>query len=139
VCVAIVGATRCTRLSHGTEWGSSNELYRVSFLPAVNSVAHAVGLTFASSLSCLDRTNVAQFSAGVEAIGQQLVVMGIRSKAKLDPSSNIVRVLIDMYVDIGDSVALQYGGSEAHKKVTATNSDSNTITLPIGKASWTAW
>jgi len=52
-----------------------------------------------SNSSCLDRTNVAQFSAGVEAIGQQLVVMGIRSKAKLDPcTSNIVRVLIDMYV-----------------------------------------
>jgi len=83
-------------------------------------------------ISCLDRTNVAQFSAGVEAIGQQLVVMGIRSSAKLDPSSNIVRVLIDMYVDIGDSIALQYGGSEAHKKVTATRSESN-ITGPIGK------
>lgn len=32
---------------------------------------------------------------------QQLVVMGIRSNAKLDPSSNVVRVLIDMYVEIG--------------------------------------
>jgi hypothetical protein len=84
------------------------------------------------SFSCLDRTNVAQFSAGVEAIGQQLVVMGIRSKAKLDPSSNIVRVLIDMYVDIGDSIALQYGGSEAHKKVSAERSESN-IAGPIGK------
>jgi phosphatidylinositol 3,5-bisphosphate 5-phosphatase len=57
--------------------------------------------------------------------------MGIRSKAKLDPSSTIVRVLIDMYVDIGDSIALQYGGSEAHKKVTAERSESS-IT-PIGK------
>jgi hypothetical protein len=80
----------------------------------------------------LDRTNVAQFSAGVEAIGQQLVVMGIRSRGKLGPSSSIVRVLIDMYVDIGDSIALQYGGSEAHKKVTAGVSESN-ITGPIGK------
>ena len=51
---------------------------------------------------------------------QQLVVMGIRSSPKLDPSSNIVRVLIDMYVDIGDHIALQYGGSEAHKKVTGS-------------------
>lgn len=82
--------------------------------------------------SCLDRTNVAQFSAGVEAIGQQLVVMGIRSRAKLGPSSSIVRVLIDMYVDIGDSIALQYGGSEAHKKVTAGRSESS-FTGPIGK------
>jgi hypothetical protein len=80
----------------------------------------------------LDRTNVAQFSAGVEAIGQQLVVMGIRSKAKLGPLSSIVRVLIDMYVDLGDSIALQYGGSEAHKKVTAGRSESS-FTGPIGK------
>ena len=46
--------------------------------------------------SCLDRSNVAQFSAGVAAISQQLVVMGIRSQSHLDSSSNIVRVLIDM-------------------------------------------
>lgn len=91
-------------------------------------------LTAILPFSCLDRTNVAQFSAGVEAIGQQLAIMGVRSKAKLDPSSNIVRVLIDMYVDIGDSIALQYGGSEAHKKVTASRSESN-ITGPIGKVS----
>lgn len=37
-----------------------------------------------------------------------------------------------MYVDIGDSIALQYGGSEAHKKVTAGKTESN-ITGPIGK------
>jgi hypothetical protein len=34
------------------------------------------------------------------------------------------------YVDIGDSIALQYGGSEAHKKVTAGKSES---IMPIGK------
>jgi phosphatidylinositol 3,5-bisphosphate 5-phosphatase len=60
--------------------------------------------------------------------------MGIRSKAKLGPSSNIVRVLIDMYVDIGDSISIQYGGSEAHKKVQQSRSESN-ITGPIGKVS----
>jgi hypothetical protein len=64
---------------------------------------------------------------------QQLVVMGIRSNPKLDPSSNIVRVLIDMYVDIGDHIALQYGGSEAHKKVSSERSES--IAGPIGKVS----
>jgi hypothetical protein len=44
----------------------------------------------------------------------------------------VCRVLIDMYVDIGDSIALQYGGSEAHKKVSTENSQS-TIAGPIGK------
>lgn len=90
-----------------------------------------VAVFLSPTTSCLDRTNVAQFSAGVEAMEQQLVVMGIRSNPKLDPSSNIVRVLIDMYVDIGDHIALQYGGSEAHKKVNAERSES--IAGPIGK------
>lgn len=67
---------------------------------------------------------MAQFSAGVEALEQQLVVMGIRSSTKLDPASTIVRVLIDLYVEIGDHIALQYGGSEAHKKVSAEKSES---------------
>lgn len=89
------------------------------------------GVLRTNCIDCLDRTNVAQFSAGVEAINQQLVVMGIRPHSKLDPSSNIVRVLIDMYVDIGDQVALQYGGSEAHKKMAPSRADSNI--MPIGK------
>jgi len=89
------------------------------------------GVLRTNCIDCLDRTNVAQFSAGVKAMEQQLVVMGIRSNPKLDPSSNIVRVLIDMYVDIGDHIALQYGGSEAHKKVNAERSES--IAGPIGK------
>jgi len=74
------------------------------------------GILRTNCIDCLDRTNVAQFSAGVSALAQQLVVMGIRSSAKLNPLSNIVRVLIDMYVEIGDHISLQYGGSEAHKK-----------------------
>jgi hypothetical protein len=75
---------------------------------------------------------VAQFSAGVQALEQQLIVMGIRSSAKLDPSSTIIRVLIDMYVEIGDHISLQYGGSEAHKKVNTERSDVS-IHGPIGK------
>lgn len=98
----------------------------VSSSPLIHSCSHA------DASSCLDRTNVAQFSAGVEALEQQLVVMGIRSSAKLDPSSTIIRVLIDMYVEIGDHIALQYGGSEAHKKVSAERTES-TIPGPIGK------
>ena len=75
---------------------------------------------------------MAQFSAGVQALEQQLIVMGIRSSAKLDPSSAIIRVLIDMYVEIGDHISLQYGGSEAHKKVNTERSDVS-IHGPMGK------
>jgi len=91
-----------------------------------------MGILRTNCIDCLDRTNVAQFSAGVEALGQQLVVMGIRSSPKLDPSSIVVRMLIDMYVEIGDQIALQYGGSEAHKKVASAGANSN-IPGQLGK------
>ncbi|KAI2489209.1 phosphatidylinositol-4-phosphate phosphatase [Fragilaria crotonensis] len=90
------------------------------------------GVLRTNCIDCLDRTNVAQFSAGVQALEQQLIVMGIRSSAKLDPSSTIIRVLIDMYVEIGDHISLQYGGSEAHKKVNTERSDVS-IHGPMGK------
>lgn len=97
-------------------------------------ISHKITNSSSSShISCLDRTNVAQFSAGVEALGQQLVVMGIRSSPKLDPSSIIVRMLIDMYVEIGDQIALQYGGSEAHKKVASAGTNSTVQGGPMGK------
>jgi hypothetical protein len=83
--------------------------------------------------SCLDRTNVAQCHAGIEAMEQQLIVMGI-SNARLDPSSNIVFVLRDIYAFVGDQIALQYGGSEAQKSVSTERSES-TIAGPIGKVS----
>lgn len=60
------------------------------------------------------------------------MVMGIRSSAKLDPSSNIIRVLIELYVEVGDQIALQYGGSEAHKKVDVETSESS-FHGPMGK------
>jgi hypothetical protein len=92
------------------------------------------GVLRTNCIDCLDRTNSAQFRAGVNAVGQQLVVMGIRSKGKLDTSSSVFQVLIEMYVDVGDSLALQYGGSEAHKKVTASKTESAiNIPGPIGK------
>ena len=97
------------------------------------------GILRTNCIDCLDRTNVAQFSAGVEALGQQLVVMGVRTVAKLESTSSIVKLLIDMYVEIGDHIALQYGGSEAHKKVNHTHqqsissSSNSSIHMPMGK------
>lgn len=91
------------------------------------------GVLRTNCIDCLDRTNVAQFSAGVESLGQQLVVMGIRSDPKLSSNSNIVKMLIDMYVEIGDQIALQYGGSEAHKKVQTSGINTESHGGAIGK------
>jgi len=91
------------------------------------------GVLRTNCIDCLDRTNVAQFSAGVESLGQQLVVMGIRNAPKLSSNSNIVKMLIDMYVEIGDQIALQYGGSEAHKKVQTSGINTEPHGGAIGK------
>jgi hypothetical protein len=39
--------------------------------------------------------------------------------ASLEGDSPAVLVLMDIYSTVGDQIALQYGGSEAHKKVAA--------------------
>jgi len=75
------------------------------------------GILRTNCIDCLDRTNVAQCTTGITALAQQLVVMGIHSSTELDSNSEIVHVLVEMYGEIGDYIALQYGGSEAHKKV----------------------
>lgn len=36
-------------------------------------------------------------------------------------SKQVVLVLMDLYSELGDNIALQYGGSEAHKKVSSSS------------------
>jgi hypothetical protein len=75
------------------------------------------GVLRTNCIDCLDRTNVAQFTVGVHALGRQLATMGVTNSATLESDSQIVLVLMDVYSIVGDQIALQYGGSEAHKKV----------------------
>jgi hypothetical protein len=62
--------------------------------------------------------------------------MGILTSPELETTSQAVHVLMDMYSEIGDYIALQYGGSEAHKKVAsagATANPASTNVPSIGK------
>jgi hypothetical protein len=43
--------------------------------------------------------------------------LGLSDQQAVDPGSRILLKLMDMYSEMGDRIALQYGGSEAHKKV----------------------
>ncbi|CAM9264609.1 unnamed protein product [Sphacelaria rigidula] len=74
------------------------------------------GVLRTNCIDCLDRTNVGQFSVGVHALAKQLYVMGVSSQESLDSGSQVVQVLMELYTELGDSIAWQYGGSEAHKK-----------------------
>lgn len=75
------------------------------------------GVLRTNCIDCLDRTNVAQYAYGLEALGRQLHAMGFTDAPKLDPECSVAAVMMGMYQNMGDSLALQYGGSEAHNTV----------------------
>lgn len=54
---------------------------------------------------------------GVRFLALGLCSLGILDSHSLDPSNAMLLGLMDMYSEMGDRIALQYGGSEAHKKV----------------------
>ncbi|CAB1096112.1 unnamed protein product [Ectocarpus sp. CCAP 1310/34] len=79
------------------------------------------GVLRTNCIDCLDRTNVGQFSIGVHALAKQLYVMGVSNQVSLESGSQVALVFMELYSELGDNIALQYGGSEAHKKVSRGN------------------
>ena len=92
---------------------------------ADNLVSTQHGVLRVNCIDCLDRTNVAQYCMGSRVLGKQLWAMGVDMRAKetlgdlsLNHQSQFVVMLMFMYEKLGDRLAMQYGGSQAHKKVT---------------------
>ncbi len=104
------------RRLNNSSMGSSDETGK-STLPI--SFMEQRGVLRTNCIDCLDRTNVAQFSIGVRALGKQFHAMGITSSDELGSDSTVVRILMELYSVLGDKISLQYGGSEAHKKVSS--------------------
>lgn len=70
------------------------------------------GIVRTNCIDCLDRTNAAQFIIGKEALSHQLKSLGFLSlSADLDYDSDIINILTEMFHDHGDTIAVQYGGS----------------------------
>lgn len=70
------------------------------------------GIIRTNCIDCLDRTNAAQFIICKEALAQQLKSLGfITSSASLDYDSDLINILTEMFHDHGDTIAVQYGGS----------------------------
>ena len=67
-------------------------------------------------VDCLDRTNVAQFAWGLAALGAQLEALGLADGGALSLDGSFAGELFEMYRAMGDALAVQYGGSEAHAK-----------------------
>ena len=69
------------------------------------------GVVRVNCVDCLDRTNTAQFMIGKCALGFQLYALGVIDDPQLSFDSDIVKMFEEMYEAHGDTIALQYGGS----------------------------
>jgi hypothetical protein len=70
------------------------------------------GVIRVNCVDCLDRTNTAQFAVGKCTLGFQLYALGVLESPNLEFDSDCVRMLEELYEDHGDTLALQYGGSQ---------------------------
>ncbi|KAL2529949.1 phosphoinositide phosphatase SAC4-like [Forsythia ovata] len=87
--------------------------------PAVKSPMFQNGVLKTNCIDCLDRSNVAQYTYGLAALGHQLHALGISTSTKIDLDDPLADELMGLYERIGNTLAYQYGGSAAHNKVIA--------------------
>ena len=105
--------------------GSSSDPWRFTCLksradPSDASRGLAVtcqrGILRSHCVDCLDRTNVAQFAWGLAALGCQLERLGVIDGDAIAVDTSIAAALMSTYRAMGDVLAMQYGGSQAHHK-----------------------
>ncbi|KAL6568327.1 suppressor of actin mutation [Orobanche hederae] len=75
------------------------------------------GVLRTNCIDCLDRTNVAQYVYGLVALGHQLHALGYIDVSNISLDSALADDLMKTYEAMGDTLALQYGGSAAHNKI----------------------
>ncbi|XP_035539171.1 phosphoinositide phosphatase SAC2-like isoform X2 [Juglans regia] len=77
------------------------------------------GVLRSNCMDCLDRTNVVQYAYGLAALGRQLHALGFIESPYIDLEDPLAENLMTVYEAMGDTLALQYGGSPAHNKIFA--------------------
>jgi hypothetical protein len=70
------------------------------------------GVARTNCIDCLDRTNAAQFVIGKRALGHQLHALGMLDHTAIEYDTDAVNLFTHMYHDHGDTIAVQYGGSQ---------------------------
>ncbi|KAI9163741.1 Polyphosphoinositide phosphatase [Paramyrothecium foliicola] len=70
------------------------------------------GVARTNCIDCLDRTNAAQFVIGKRALGHQLHALGILENKTVEYDTDAVNLFTHMWHDHGDTIAVQYGGSQ---------------------------
>ncbi|XP_017485349.1 PREDICTED: polyphosphoinositide phosphatase [Rhagoletis zephyria] len=97
------------------------------------------GIVRTNCVDCLDRTNTAQFAIGKCALGHQLELLGFVKSTKLEFDSDCVTMLENLYEEHGDTLALQYGGSQlvhrikTYRKTAAWASQGNDIMQTLSR------
>lgn len=97
------------------------------------------GVLRTNCVDCLDRTNTAQFMVGKCALGYQLRALGVIDKPFVEFDSDAIRILEDLYEAHGDTLALQYGGSQlvhgirTYRKVSPFTSHSRDIMQTVSR------
>ncbi|XP_067951044.1 polyphosphoinositide phosphatase-like [Watersipora subatra] len=97
------------------------------------------GVIRTNCVDCLDRTNTAQFSVGKHALGHQLHALGVTPSTELFFDTDCVSMLEALYEDQGDTIALQYGGSnlvhrvQSYRKTDLLSAHSNDILQTLAR------
>jgi hypothetical protein len=78
----------------------------------INPIRLQHGIARTNCIDCLDRTNAAQFVIGKRALGYQLHFLGLTSHPVVDYDTDAVNLFTHLYHDLGDTIAVQYGGSQ---------------------------
>lgn len=77
-----------------------------------------------------------QSYVGLGVLGMQLYSLGLSNSEVLEGSPQVTRAVLALYLAMGDAIAMQYGGSEANKKVSpAEHADETRATAASDEAS----
>jgi len=60
---------------------------------------------------------------GMHALGKQLSAMGLNQSTSLESGSPMALIFMDMFTQLGDDLAKQYGGSETNKRVASDGAE----------------
>eukprot|EP00794_Sanderia_malayensis_P000047 gene47-641_t len=97
------------------------------------------GILRVNCVDCLDRTNTAQFMVGKCALGFQLYALGVTDSPHVKFDSDAVRVLEELFEAHGDTLAVQYGGSQmvhrirTYRKISPWTSHSRDIMQTVSR------
>ncbi|EPS70421.1 hypothetical protein M569_04342, partial [Genlisea aurea] len=106
----------CSISEENSATGNSNVIDSEEHL-CLRSPVFQKGVLRTNCIDCLDRTNVAQYAYGLVALGHQLHAMGYLDSHSININSPLADDLMKVYETMGDTLALQYGGSAAHNKI----------------------